>query len=374
MMFASILLLAASPATAPVPESDAPVAFLVDVSSGATLFARDEKRRIPTASMAKMMTAWVAFEAIKAGKLKPQQTFTVSNDVWTKWNNTGSTMYLKAGEKVSVDNLLHGILTVSGNDASVVLAEGMAGSEAAFAKLMNAQAKKLAMVDSRFGTANGWPDNGGTYSTARDLSLLAQKIITEHPDLFRRYFGQRSFTWSDATQANRNPLLGAIPGADGMKTGHSDEAGYCLVGTVQQGKRRLVMVIAGLPTQAGRVSEARKLMQWGFDAWEARALFSKGRIVADIPVQLGNRSWVSAAAPHDLAATLAKGAGTKFTLRVRYKGPVKAPLKKGAEIAQLLVKFSDGRQQMMPLVATHSVEIAGFWGRAWNGLKSVVGA
>jgi serine-type D-Ala-D-Ala carboxypeptidase (penicillin-binding protein 5/6) len=374
MMFASILLLAASPAAAPVPESAAPVAYLVDVSSGAILLARDETRRIPTASMAKMMTAWVAFEAIKAGKLKPKKTFTVSNDVWKKWNNTGSTMYLKAGEKVSVDDLLHGILTVSGNDASVVLAEGLAGSEAAFTKLMNAQVKKLAMVDSHFGTANGWPDKGGTYSTARDLSLLAQKIITEHPVLFRQYFGQRNFSWGGSTQANRNPLLGAIPGADGMKTGHSDEAGYCLVGTVQQGKRRLVMVIAGLSTQAARVSEARNLMQWGFEAWEARPLFSKGRIVADIPVQMGNRSWISVAAPHDLAATLAKGSGEKFTLRVRYKGPVEAPVKKGAEIAQLLVKFPDGRQQLMPLVATQSIETAGFFGRAWNGLKSLVGA
>ena len=134
------------------------------------------------------------------------------------------------------------------------------------------------------------------------------------------------------------------------------------------------MVIAGLPTQAARISEARDLMQWGFDAWEARPLFAKGRIVADIPVQLGSRSWISVAAPRDLGATLAKGAGEKFTLRIRYKGPVKAPLKKGAEIAQLLVKFSDGRQQVMPLVSTHSVETAGFWGRTWNGLKSVVGA
>lgn len=374
MSFASILLMTAAPSVATVPGSAAPVAYLVDSSSGAILFARDEKRRIPTASMAKMMTAWVAFEAIKAGKIKPAQSFTVSDNVWEKWNNTGSSMYLKAREKVSVEDLLHGILTLSGNDASVVLAEGMAGSEAAFTKLMNAEAKRLGMVDSRFGTANGWPDNGGTYSTARDLSLLAQNIITYHPKLFRQYFGQRSFTWSGVTQPNRNPLLGAIEGADGMKTGHSDEAGYCLVGTVKQGNRRVLMVIAGLPTQASRISEARHLMQWGFDAWQAKPLFKAGSVVAHVPVQLGSKSKVAALAPRDLAATLRKDAGSKFRLSVRYKGPVKAPFKKGAEIAQLVVKLPNGTQQIMPLVAAQSVDTTGFAGRAWNGVKSLVGA
>ena len=374
MTFASLLLLTAAPASALAPESAAPVAYLVDSSSGAILYARDEKRRIPTASMAKMMTAWVAFEAIKSGKIKPQQQFAVSNNVWTKWNNTGSSMYLKANEKVSVENLLHGVLTVSGNDASVVLAEGMAGTEAAFTKLMNAEARKLGMVDSRFGTANGWPDKGGTYSTAHDLSLLAQNIISQHPALFRQYFGQRSFAWSGVTQLNRNPLLGTIAGADGMKTGHSDEAGYCLTGTVQQGNRRLLMVLAGLPTQAARISEARKLMQWGFAAWDSKPLFKKGGAVAQIPVQLGDKSWVSVVAPRDLAATVAKGKSAKFKLSVRYKGPVKAPIKKGAEIAQLTVKLADGSQQTMPLVAGQSIETTGFLGRAWNGAKSLVGA
>lgn len=374
MTFASLFLLTAAPASALVPESAAPVAYLVDSTSGAILFARDEKRRVPTASMAKMMTAWVAFEAIKSGKIKPQQQFVVSNNVWTKWNNTGSSMYLKANEKVSVENLLHGILTVSGNDASVVLAEGMAGTEAAFTKLMNAEARKLGMVDSRFGTANGWPDKGGTYSTAHDLSLLAQNIISQHPALFRQYFGQRSFAWSGVTQPNRNPLLGAIAGADGMKTGHSNEAGYCLTGTVQQGNRRLLMVLAGLPTQAARISEARKLMQWGFAAWDSKSLFKEGAAVAQIPVQLGDESWVSVVAPRDLAATVAKGKSAKFKLSVRYRGPVKAPIKKGAEIAQLTVKLADGSQQTMPLVAGQSIETTGFLGRAWNGAKSLVGA
>lgn len=373
-MFAPILLMASAPIAPVVYDSAAPVAFLIDFSSGATLYARDADRRIPTASMAKMMTAWVAFEAIKAGKLKPKQTIVVSDAIWKKWNNTGSSMFLKVRDKVSVESLLHGILTVSGNDASVVLAEGMAGTEAKFARRMTAEAERLGMKNSRFGTANGWPDKGETYSTAHDLALLANRIITDHPALFRQYFGQRNFTWNGVTQANRNPLLGAIPGADGMKTGHSDEAGYCLVGAVQQGKRRLLLVIAGLPTQAARIREARKIMQWGFKAWQSKPLFGLGRTVAEIPVQLGDQSRIRLIAPRDLAATLPKGATKPISLTIRYKGPVRAPFPKGTELAQLVANLPDGSKQIMPLVAAESVSTAGFVGRAWNGVKTLVGA
>jgi serine-type D-Ala-D-Ala carboxypeptidase (penicillin-binding protein 5/6) len=371
MSFTTILLLAAAPAPY---QSTAPVAFMVDVASGATLYARDDQRRIPTASMAKMMTAWVAFEAIKDGKLKADQKFKVSDAVWTKWNNEGSSMFLKAREQVSVEDLLHGILTVSGNDASVVLAEGIAGSEASFTDRMNAEAKRLGMTNSQFKTANGWPDEGQTYSTARDLALLANRIITDHPALFRQYFGQREFTWADVTQQNRNPLLGAIDGADGMKTGHSDEAGYCLTGTVKRGKRRLLMVIAGLPTQASRISEARAFMNWGFDAWVDRPLFARGKIVTSIPVQLGEDSKVDVVAPRDLAAILPKETAAPIKLAVRYNGAVRAPFQKGTELAQLVVQLPDGSKQTMPLVAAKTVAEAGFFGRAWNGIKSLVGA
>ena len=373
-MFAPLLLMAAAPAAPVAYESAAPVAYLIDSSSGAVLYSRDSERRIPTASMAKMMTAWVAFEAIKAEKLKPKQTFPVNDATWTKWNNTGSSMFLKVREDVSVENLLHGILTVSGNDASVVLAEGMAGTETAFAKRMTAEAKRLGMKNSRFGTANGWPDKGGTYSTAQDLALLANRIVTDHPALFRQYFGQNSFTWNGVTQANRNPLLGAIAGADGMKTGHSDEAGYCLVGSVMQGQRRLLLVIAGLPSQAARINEARNMMKWGFDAWQSKPLFARGRTVAEIPVQLGDQSRIRLIAPRDLAATLPKGSAKPISLTIRYKGPVRAPIAKGAELAQLVAKLPDGSKQMMPLVAAETVGTAGFIGRAWNGVKTLVGA
>jgi D-alanyl-D-alanine carboxypeptidase (penicillin-binding protein 5/6) len=355
-------------------ESAAPVAYMIDLNSGVELYHRDADRRIPTASMAKMMTAWVAFERIKAKKLGPQTRFTVSEATWTKWNNTGSTMYLKARAQVSVENLLHGLLTVSGNDAAVVLAEGISGSEASFAKEMNREAKRLGMKNSQFATANGWPDEGQTYSTARDLALLARHIIVDHPTLFRQYFGQRSFTWDKVTQANRNPLLGAIEGADGLKTGHSNEAGYCLAGTAQRGARRLVMVIAGLPTQMARMQEARNFMQWGFEAWSARPLFKRNHVVASIPVQLGDQSSVSLIAPRDLAAILPKGQGEGIRLALRYKGPVRAPFRKGTELAQLVVTLPDGSKQVMPLIAAQDVATAGFLGRSWNGVKSLLGA
>ena len=373
-MFVPILLAAAAPAAPAAYESAAPVAYLIDFSSGAVLYSRDADRRIPTASMAKMMTAWVAFEAIKAGTIKPKQVFPVKDATWMKWNNTGSSMFLKVGEDVSVENLLHGILTVSGNDASVVLAEGMAGTEAEFANHMTAEAKRLGMKDSRFGTANGWPDKGATYSTAHDLALLANRIVTDHPALFRQYFGQSGFTWNNVTQANRNPLLGAMPGADGMKTGHSDEAGYCLVGTVMQGKRRLLLVIAGLPTQEARINEARNMMRWGFDAWQSKPLFAQGRTVAEIPVQLGEQSRIRLVAPRDLAATLPRGIGKPISLTIRYKGPARAPFVKGTELAQLVAKLPDGSKQVMPLIAAESVGKADFFGRAWNGAKNLVGA
>jgi serine-type D-Ala-D-Ala carboxypeptidase (penicillin-binding protein 5/6) len=370
-MSSALLLLSAVPAAF---SSSAPVAYMVDVGSGAVLNQKNADRRIPTASMAKMMTAWVVFEQLKTGKVKSDQKFKVSDAVWSKWNNTGSSMFLKAREQVTVENLLHGMLTVSGNDASVVLAEGVAGSEASFLKLMNAEAKRLGMENSRFGTANGWPDGGQTYSTARDLAVLANRIILDHPALFRQYFGRKEFSWNKVSQPNRNPLLGIVEGADGMKTGHSDEAGYCLAGTAERGGRRVVMVIAGLSTQQARISEARSFMNWGFDAWRARPLFKRNDVVAKIPVQLGDQSRISLLAPRNLAAVLPKGSKQPFKLAVRYSGPIRAPFKKGAELAQLVAELPDGSRQIMPLVASETIAKAGFFGRAWNGAKSLVGA
>lgn len=370
LLFAMLLTGVSGNAVASVPQYDstAPIAYLVDLNSGRVLLDQGADRQVPTASMAKMMTAFVAFEMIRDGKLAEDDLIPVRPETWTAWNNRGSTMFLRPKQRLSAGDLLHGILTLSGNDASVVLAEGISGSEQAFVERMNAAARQIGMHDSRFGNANGWPDGGRTVSTAQDLALLAERIIEDHPLLFSEYFAQRSFTWNGVTQANRNPLLGAIAGADGMKTGHSNAAGYCLVGTAKQGDRRLVMVVAGLPSAQARIDEARRLMRWGFENWKETPLFEANQPVSELPVQLGDRLSVQALTTQRIAALFADGRPVQPRLTVRYDGPVKAPLRAGQRIATLVV--DDGmHRQSFPLVAAENVRKAGFFGRAWNGVR-----
>lgn len=370
----SLLVVAPVAASTPFYKTTAPVAYMVDMASGAVLVDKDSRRSIPPASMAKMMTSYVAFEMIASGKLKPDTQFRVRPETWKTWNNTGSTMFLKSGDKVRVDYLLHGIITLSGNDASIVLAEGLAGSEGEFVKQMNKAARRLGMKDTFFGTANGWPDNGRTRSTAHDLTLLAVSTIKDFPTLYSQYYGRPSFRWNNVTQANRNPLLGEVDGADGIKTGHTSEAGYCFTGTAEQDGRRLVLVVAGLPSTNVRAAESIAMMNWGFTAWRARSLFTANEIVARIPVQLGFDGTIAVEAPRKLALTLPAKAAPRYRLFVRFNGPIKAPVRKGAEVAKLVAKFDDGSEQIMPLVAATSVGKAGYLGRVWNGLKYLVGA
>lgn len=367
------LLVLGGPGFAATYSGSAPVAYLLDTFSDRALYEREADKRIPTASMAKMMTAYVTFNALRDKKVSLDQKVKVSPATWTKWNNKGSTMFLRSNESVSIDNLLFGVLTLSGNDASVVLAEGVAGSEDAFVAEMNAAAKKLGMTNTRFGNPNGWPDGGKTYSTARDLATLAQAIIIEHPEAFERYFSQKSFRWSNVTQVNRNPLLGVIEGADGLKTGHSEAAGYCLAGTAKRGDRRLIMIIAGLPTMQSRIAEARKFMNWGFSEWETQTLFRKGETVTNAQVQLGATDSVPLVASWDFAATKRAGSKEKLQLKARYFGPIRAPIRKGEALGELVVLSADGKKQVLPLIAGTSVQEASFLGRALNGARALVG-
>lgn len=366
-------------AAAPPFETEAPVAYMIDLSSGAVLYAKDADRRIPPASMAKMMTAHLAFRMIQQGKLKLDQKFTVRPETWQKWHGpaAGSTMFLSVGEQVSVENLLHGIVTLSGNDACVVLAEGMFGTEQAFVAQMNVEAQRLGLTNTHYGTSNGWPDEGVTYTTAKDLAKLARATIDETPDLYKKFYAQTSFTWgktlgagADITQANRNPILGKIPGADGMKTGHTDEAGYGFTGSAIQNGRRIVMVVAGIDTFNNRISESVKFMDWGFKAWETKPLVKAGKRVEAAEVQMGSSSEVGLVAPRDIAVTLPAGASANMTVKVVYDGPVKAPIAKGQHIADLVVTTPDTGAQVMPLVAEEAVSEAGFFGRVWAGLMS----
>ena len=379
---ASFLLASAAPAKAPPFDTPADVAYLVDLSSGAVLLSKNADTRMPPASMAKMMTTNVAFELVKKGDLKLDKMCTVRPETWQKWHGpqAGSTMFLSPNEQVSVENLLHGIVTLSGNDASVVLAECIAGTEEAFVNVMNEHARALGLTNSRFGNSNGWPDEGRTYVTARDLATLARAEIENHPDLYKKFYSKESFTWGKTlgsgqaiTQANRNPLLGRVPGADGLKTGHTEEAGYGFTGSAEQNGRRLIMVVAGLDSFNGRIQESVKLMQWGFNAWQSKPLFKAGTSVGSAQVQMGGDDEVALVAPRDLAVTIPAGILSKVTsTKIRYQGPVKAPIAKGQHIADLIVTTTEG-EQVTPLVAAEAVEEAGFFTRAWIGLKQLLG-
>jgi D-alanyl-D-alanine carboxypeptidase (penicillin-binding protein 5/6) len=368
-------------ASAPPYTSEAPIAYMKDLSSGAVLYDKGADTKMPPASMAKMMTAHVAFRLIQQGQLKLDTMFTVRPETWRQWHGpaAGSTMFLSAGQQVSVENLLHGIVTLSGNDACVVLAEGIAGTEQAFVAQMNDEAKRLKLTNSHFGNSNGWPDEGVTYVTARDLATLAEATVNETPDLYKRFYATQSFTWgktmggADITQGNRNPILGKIAGADGLKTGHTEEAGYGFTGSAEQDGRRLVMVVAGLTSFNGRIGESVRFMDWGFKAWKAQPLFKKGAVVETAPVQLGSETSVGMVAPRNLAVTLPRTASANITVKVAYTGPIKAPIKKGDTIGQLIVSTPDTAPQIMPLVAANDVAEAGMFGRLLNGLKSFFG-
>lgn len=365
-------------AAAPPYTSEAPIAYLKDLSSGAVLYDQGGETRMPPASMAKMMTVHVAFRLIQKGDLKLDQKFTVRPETWQQWHGpqAGSTMFLSPGEQVSVENLLHGIVTLSGNDACVVLAEGIAGTEQAFVALMNQEGKRLGLKNSNFGTSNGWPDEGVTYVTAADLASLAEATIEETPSLYKKFYATRAFTWgktmggADIEQGNRNPILGKVAGADGLKTGHTEEAGYGFTGSAEQEGRRLVMVVAGLTSANQRIAESVRFMDWGFRAWKAQPLFKKGQAVETAEVQLGSATKVALVAPQDMAVTLPRAASSNISVKVAYTGPIKAPIAKGQKIAQLIISTPDTPPQILPLVAGEDVSEAGIFGRLWNGLKS----
>ena len=380
---ASLLFASAAPAAAPTFDTSAKVAYLIDISSGAVLYAKNADVRMPPASMAKMMTAEVAFELIDNKQLALDKMCTVRPETWQKWHGpaAGSTMFLSPNEQVSVENLLHGIVTLSGNDASVVLAECIAGTEQAFAGQMNALAKKIGLTNSHFGNANGWPDEGVTYVTARDLATLARSEIENHYDLYKKFYSQPTFTWGktlgsgqDITQGNRNPILGKVPGADGLKTGHTDEAGYGFTGSAEQNGRRLIEVLAGLPSWNARVQELTRLITWGFGAWTAKPMFAAGAKVGSAQVQMGSSSTVDLVAPRNLAVTIPAGLASGATsMKIRYSGPLVAPIAKGQQVAELVVTTPDTPPQTVPLVAAEDVGRAGFFGRVWLGLKSLFG-
>ena len=321
--------------------------------------------------MTKVMTVYVAFELIARGKLDPARSFTVRPETAAAWSGKGSSMNLHSGESVPLDALLHGITTVSANDAAVVLAEGAAGSVAGWTALMNGAAAQLHMTNSHFATPNGWPDNGGTYVSARDLVRLGDALITRHPELYHRFFGKREFTWNNVTQQNQDPTSGIIPGADGIKTGHTDEAGYNFLGSAERSGRRLLMVIGGAKSEAERMAASRALLEWGFSAWQSRPLFAPGTLIGEARVQGGDARHVGLVAPRAISAILPRAAGKVTGLRIVYQGPLRAPLAKGAHVAELEIQVEGLPPSRVPLVSAQAVSKAGPLDRLRNGLMSL---
>jgi len=357
--------------TPPVSARQAPIALLVDLSAGQTLYARNADDRFLPASMTKTMTALVAFDLIAAGKLREDAVVTVSPRA-ARMAGRGTTLSLRLEQRVAVGDLLRGVTTASANDAAVALAEGTLGSEAAWIAAMNTRAQALGMADSRFASVNGLPDGGKTRVTARDMVRLARALIHDHPQLYRRYFAPKTMTWQGQVLASRNPINGVVSGADGIKTGHTREAGYTFLGAVERDGRRLVLVVARAPDEAGRAEAARRLAEWGYAAWDSKPLLRAGQIVGAARVQQGAVREVGLAPLRDWRVAVPKGGRATVTTRIVYRGPLVAPLAKGQVVAGLEVTVAGQPPHDIPLATTAAVNSAGPFDRLVNGLLGLL--
>lgn len=339
-------------------ETIARSAYVVDVKSGTVLYGKNADLPIPPASMSKLMTLFMLFEAIEVGRVTLDSEFSVSEKAH---GMGGSRMFLRTGERVTVRNLIQGIIVQSGNDACVVVAEGLEGSEAEFARKMTLRAQKLGMMNSTFANATGWPDPNQRMS-AKDLVLLATKIEEEFPDLYT-YFAQESFTWAEITQANRNPLLKQGNGSDGLKTGHTQEAGYGLVGSAVQGDRRVTFMITGMQSSADRSNEGARVVDWAFRNFLKKSLFDKDTVIGTADVWLGKQKTVGLYSPTDITALLPYDALNDYSISIKYNGPIEAPIAKDAQVATLIVKPNDMEATEFPLYAKTSVGKGGLFSR-----------
>lgn len=378
-IFAAAVGAAAMAATAAVrapvipepPPPEVPIALLVDLSSGQTLYSREPDRRFMPASITKVMTAFTAFEMIDAGRVRPDQLMMVSDQAYEDWHGVGSTMFLLPRQRVTVDSLLLGVTTVSANDGAAVLGEGLAGSLEKWTAAMNAKAREIGMNDSHFGTPNGWMDEGRTFVTARDLATLAEAMITRHPDLYRRYFGHKRLSFNGFQQVNHDPTVGVIEGADGIKTGFTNQAGYGFLGSAMRDGRRLVMIIAGAPTSRIQHSASRSFIEWGFAGFDGTPLFAKGGIVGQAEVQGGAARSVALVAPLAIGYDLPKGQTGTVDLSVHYTGPLRAPIEAGEQVAELEIAVEGMAPARVPLAAAHSVPTANALQRLVNGVASL---
>lgn len=327
-------------------DTQATHAIIVETETGTVLLDKGADERIPPASMAKMMTVYVVFGMLKDGKTKLTDQLPVSE---AAWRTGGSKMFVPLGGSVSVDDLLHGAIIQSGNDACVVLAQGLAGSVEAFVDLMNQKAKEIGLKDSHFANVDGLPDPN-EWVTARDLATLALRTIKDFPEFYKLY-SQLEFTFNNIRQGNRNPLLYKNMGADGLKTGHTEEAGYSLTASLVRGGRRIIIVLGGLPTMKARAEESQRLADWAFREFSDYRLFAAGDKVDDAPVWLGSAGHMPLTVAKDLVVTLSRKARKDMKVAVEYDSPIPAPVKKGAAVGKILVTAPGIDAMEIPLVA-----------------------
>ena len=370
-------LLALGPALAkepakPAAPTDAPIAFLYDETAGSVLFAKQADLPSPPASMATLMTLELVFKALAEGRLKREQTFRITEDAWRRGGapSRSSTMFAKLNSEVSVADLLRGVIVQSGNDAAITLAVGLAGSEEAFAGQMNQRAKELGLARSTFRNATGQPDPDQKM-TARDAARLAAHLIETYPEQYR-IFAEPEFTWSKITQRNRNPLLADYQGADGLKTGYTEDSGFGLVGSAVRDGRRLIIVLNGLESAKDRAEQARKLLDWGFSAFEQRRLFAEGDAVVEARVFGGASLHVPLVADRAIDLLTPKGDDARVAARVDYAGPISAPIAKGTRIGTLKVWRGETLTIETPLVAGADVPVGDLPRRAFDGAMELV--
>ncbi len=352
-------------------DGDAPTAILTEASSGAVLFEKNADELRAPSSMMKLVTAEVVFHAIKQGDIKLTDEYRVSENAWRRGGAPagGSTMFAALNSKISVDDLLHGAIIQSGNDACIVLAEAMAGNERAFAEVMTKRARELGLTRSTFGNSNGLPDPGNKM-TVRELATLARYIIQTYPE-FYKLFGEKEFTWNKIRQPNRNPLLNSLEGADGLKTGFTKEGGYGMVGSAVQNGTRLIVAINGLEDPEDRATEAKKMLEWGFRNFEVRTVFAENQTIGYAKVFGGDSRSVALASHEPVKVMVQKNGSDKLIARVVYSGPVRAPFEAGQRVGVVKVWRGANVAVETPVYATQSIGRGSTMRRAVDGVAEL---
>ncbi len=366
------LLIVVSSAQAQLFETRAKQAYLIDADTQTVLFSKDPDTPIPPASLAKLMTMEVVFNAIKAGRLTLDSEFYVSENAWRTGGAVSgtSTMFAELKSSIRLEDLIKGVVVQSANDGCIIIAEGMAGSEENFARLMTERAREIGLPNSVFINSTGLPAEGQQV-TVRELALLGLHLWREYPELYK-YYALREFSWNNINQRNRNPLLPMDIGADGLKTGFTEESGYGIVGSITRGDRRLFVAMSGMSSQRERAEEARKILDWGMRAFERLDLYSAGEIIGEAKTYGGAKREVALKAKGPISIFVPITNRDQLKARIVYQGPVKAPVEEGAEIGVLRVWIGDTRSQETPLYAAESVETGALHLRAVDAIEELM--